>query len=126
SADLRLVDAYRVFDRQLYLDRAIQTANFIKQYCFWDTNLLRQPADHNRQIYGFLDDYAFTIEGFIALYEATFEEHWLHDAHSLAEKAIETFYDNKEKAFFYTAQDAEKLIARKSEIMDNVRSEERR
>jgi len=115
-----LVDAYRVFDKQSYLDSAIQTANFIKQYCFWDTNLLHQPTDHNRRIFGFLDDYAFTMEGFIALYEATFEENWLHDAHSLAEKATKMFYDDDEKAFFYTAQDAEKLIARKSEIMDNV------
>src|SRR5690606_9619872 len=42
-----LVDAYRVFDKQLSLDRAIQRANVIKQYCFRDTNLLHSPAHHN-------------------------------------------------------------------------------
>lgn len=115
-----LVDSYRAFDKQQYLDLAVQTANFIKQYCFSEDSLLHQPADHNRQINGFLDDYAFTIEGFIALYEATFEEDWLHEAHSLAEKAIELFYDAEDKTFFYTAHSAEELIARKSEIMDNV------
>ncbi|PRD52677.1 thioredoxin domain-containing protein [Sphingobacterium gobiense] len=116
-----LVDAYRVFDKQMYLDLALQTAHFIKQYCFSDKDsLLHQPADHNRQIFGFLDDYAFTIDSFIALYEATFEESWLDEAHSLAEKAINLFYSEEDKTFFYTAHDAEELIARKSEIMDNV------
>jgi uncharacterized protein YyaL (SSP411 family) len=116
-----LVDAYRVFDKQQYLDLAIQTANFIKQYCFSDEEgLLHQPADHNRQIYGFLDDYAFTIDSFISLYEATFEEDWLNEAQRLAKEVIERFYDEEDKTFFYTAHHAEELIARKSEIMDNV------
>lgn len=116
-----LVDAYRVFDKQRYLDLAIQTADFIEQHCFSAAGgLLHQPADHNREIPGFLDDYAFTIDGFIALYEATFDEGWLDKVQPLAEKAVDLFYDDVDKTFFYTAHDAEKLIARKSEIMDNV------
>lgn len=115
-----LVDAYRVFDKQDYLDLALKTANFIQQYCFHQEKLLHQPADDNRVIYGFLDDYAFTAESFIALYEATFDESWLQEADVLAKKAIALFYDSERKAFFYTAPDAEELIARKSEIMDNV------
>lgn len=115
-----LVDAYRVFDKQDYLDLALETANFIKKHSTHQGKLLHQPADNNRLIYGFLDDYAFTAESFIALYEATFEEHWLHEADTLATEAIGKFYDSQEKTFFYTAIGAEELIARKSEIMDNV------
>lgn len=116
-----LVDAYRVFDKQEYLDLALQTAHFIRQHCFHpDDGLLRQPPDNNRHIYGFLDDYAFTIESFIALYEATFDEDWLDEAHGLTEEAIGMFYDEEDQTFFYSADDAEELIARKSEIMDNV------
>lgn len=115
-----LVDAYRVFDKQDYLEVALKTANFIKKHATHKERLLHQPLDNNRMIYGFLDDYAFTVESFIALYEATFEEDWLHDANALAEEAIALFYDGEEKTFFYTAADAETLIARKSEIMDNV------
>lgn len=116
-----LVDAYRVFDKQQYLDLAIQTANFIKEYCISNEGvLLHQPADHNRQILGFLDDYAFTIDSFISLYEATFEEDWLDEAYSLAQEVMEMFYDEEDRTFFYTAHNAEELIARKSEIMDNV------
>ncbi|RZF58140.1 thioredoxin domain-containing protein [Sphingobacterium corticibacterium] len=116
-----LVDAYRVFGKQQYLDLAIQTANFIRRDCFSDeTSLLHQPADHNRKIFGFLDDYAFTIDSFISLYEATFDEDWLYEAEGLTQEAVGMFYDEEEKTFFYTADDAEELIARKSEIMDNV------
>src|SRR5690606_11676075 len=116
-----LVDAYRVFGKQQYLDLAIKTANFIRRDCFSDeTSLLHQPADHNRKIFGFLDDYAFTIDSFISLYEATFDEDWLYEAEGLTQEAIGMFYDEEEKTFFYTADDAEELIARKSEIMDNV------
>ena len=115
-----LVDAYRVFDDPEYLALALGIAHFIQTDCFQDNRLLHQPADRNRQILAFLDDYAFTIEAFIALYEATFDEQWILEARKLADTAIASFYDPEAKAFYYTATDAEELIARKSEIMDNV------
>ncbi|UIR56299.1 thioredoxin domain-containing protein [Sphingobacterium sp. SRCM116780] len=116
-----LIDAYRVFDKQEYLDLALKNADFIReQLVLEDNSMLHQPRDTNRSIPGFLDDYAFTIEAFITLYEATFEEKWLSRAKALTDKAIELFYDSEEKTFFYSASTAEKLIARKSEIMDNV------
>jgi len=85
-----------------------------------DFTMLHQPKDSNRSIPGFLDDYAFTIAAFTALYEATFEEKWLYTAKGLLDKTIELFYDSHEKTFYYSASNAEKLIARKSEVMDNV------
>src|SRR5690606_36816802 len=80
----------------------------------------QQPADKNRIIPGFLDDYAFTIEGYNALYKATFDEKWLNKAKEIAEKAIDLFYDGTVSTFFYTSSQTQQLIARKSEIMDNV------
>lgn len=114
------VDAYQVFEDQDHLDLAINIAYFIEQECTFEGNLLHQPEDKNRKIDGFLDDYAFTIESYIALYEATFEEKWIERAKKLANKAIELFYDAEAKTFYYTSSNAEELIARKSEIMDNV------
>src|SRR5690606_32054161 len=115
-----LVDAYRVFDHSEYLELALGIARFIQTDCCHENRLLHQPADQNRQIFAFLDDYAFTIEAFVALYEATFDENWLLEAKGLTDKAIASFYDAEAKTFYYTATDAEELIARKSEIMDNV------
>ena len=116
-----LVDAYRVFNDIEHLHLALGIANFIANECTSkESELLHQPQDDNRKIEGFLDDYAFVIEAYIALYEATFEEKWIQKAKDLAEKAIYLFYDPNVKAFYYTSSNAEELIARKSEVMDNV------
>ncbi|TJZ60746.1 thioredoxin domain-containing protein [Sphingobacterium olei] len=115
-----LVDAYRVFDEDRCLNLALGIGHFIGNNCMENDVLLHQPADHNRKISGFLDDYAFTIEAYIALYEATFDESWLLESKALADLAISFFYDKGDKTFYYTGSDAEELIARKSEIMDNV------
>lgn len=116
-----LIDAYRVFDKQDYLELALENAEFLMhELIAEDFTMLHQPKDSNRSIPGFLDDYAFTIAAFTALYEATFEEKWLYTAKGLLDKTIELFYDNHEKTFYYSASNAEKLIARKSEVMDNV------
>ncbi|MBL1407801.1 thioredoxin domain-containing protein [Sphingobacterium faecale] len=115
-----LVDAYRTFADPEYLSTAIGIAHFLAMDCTVEGYLLHQPKDHNRSIDGFLDDYAFTIEAYIALYEATFEEIWLYKAKKLADRAITLFYDRETATFYYTANNGEELIARKSEIMDNV------
>ncbi|WP_437922298.1 thioredoxin domain-containing protein [Sphingobacterium sp. LRF_L2] len=115
-----LIDAYRTFDVENYLNTARRVAQFITEQCYSAGNLLHQPEDKNRQIPGFLDDYAFTIEAFIALYEATFEESYLKHADVLTKQAITYFYDDENKTFYYTSDKDQTLIARKSEIMDNV------
>ncbi len=115
-----LIDAYRVFGNNDYLSSALGIASFLDNSCHHEGQLLHQPADHNRRIPAFLDDYAFSIEALIALYEATFDEGWLVRAKMLADRAIQLFYDVNDQTFYYTASDAEELIARKSEIMDNV------
>jgi len=56
----------------------------------------------------------------IALYEVTFDEKWLGQAIELADYAIAHYYDRAAGVFYFTADDVEELIARKSEIMDGV------
>ena len=115
-----LVDAFRTFHEDRYLKLALGIANFIESNCCQNGRLLHQPSDSNRTIFGFLDDYAFTIEAYISLYEATFDESWLNKAKSYTDIAISQFYDGSIGTFYYSGIDAEVLIARKSEIMDNV------
>ncbi len=116
-----LVDAYTSLDNIHFLELALNNAQFICNELIQNNGqLLHQPKDKNRAIAGFLDDYAFTVEAFIVLYEATFDFNWLTKARQLADKAIVLFYDGSQKTFYYTSSEAEQLIARKSEIMDNV------
>jgi uncharacterized protein YyaL (SSP411 family) len=115
------VDAYRVFDEPKFLSIAKRNAEFIlKNSKKIDYRLDRIFKNGTSTINGFLDDYAFTIDAFIALYQATFEEKWLLEARQLADYSITHFYDSKSGMFFYTSDLDPSLIARKMEISDNV------
>ncbi|MFC6100910.1 thioredoxin domain-containing protein [Olivibacter domesticus] len=115
------VDAYRVFGDQTYLTIAQKNAIFIEENLFSPNGvLLHQPNSHLEPIEAFLDDYAFTIEAFISLYEVTFEKKWLDKAINLADYVLNNFYDDKAAAFYYTSKEVASFITRKFEIMDNV------
>lgn len=115
------VDAYTIFDDQTYLDTALKNANFINTNVrSSDDRLSRSYKNSKATINGFLDDYAFTIEAFIALYQSTFDEKWLESAKKLTDYVIEHFYDPESSMFYYTSDVDQKLIVRKMEISDNV------
>ena len=115
------VDAYRVFNDEAFLNTALKNATFILNNCKQkDYRLNRNFKDGKSSINGFLDDYAFTIDAFIALYQATFDEKWLNEAHELLKYSITHFYDSKSSMFFYTSDVDPSLIARKMELSDNV------
>lgn len=115
------VDAYRVLDDQQYLDMALRNAAFINSKIKQsDGRLNRNYKNGRATINAFLDDYAFTIQAFISLYQATFDYKWLEEAHELTTYAIVHFYDAKSAMFYYTSDLDASLIARKMELSDNV------
>ncbi|MDA3907361.1 MAG: thioredoxin domain-containing protein [Bacteroidales bacterium] len=115
------VDAYRIFDKNEYLEIALRTAEFINtKIKTKDNRLHRNYKNDKGSINAFLDDYAFTIEAFISLYQATFDVKWLEEAAQLMEYVLVHFYDNKSGMFYYTSDLDPSLIARKMEIADNV------
>lgn len=115
------VDAYKALGDEKYLNKAIKNAEFIEKY-LWKgkANLHRNYKDGNSKINGFLDDYSFTIEAFVALYQATFNEEWLLKANDLLEYVVLHFSDEQSGMFFYTSDEDPNLIARKMELLDNV------
>jgi len=116
-----LCDAYRAFNKPEYKELALKNAHFIlNNLANKNDKLKRIYSKNNAKPIAFLDDYANIIDAFIALYEITFDEEWLHQSIKLTDSAIAHYYDKANGVFFYTADDDEQLIARKSEIMDNV------
>lgn len=114
-------DAYRVTAKAEYLQSALQNANFILRYMkSADNGLFRNYKNGKASIPAFLDDYAFTIQAFISLYQNTFDEKWLVEAHELTEYTVSHFYDPESGMFYYTSDTERALIARKMEISDNV------
>ena len=130
-----LCDAYRAFNVPRYLDLALKNSEFILNNLVNNNGrlariaspkspskerTLKEGVKMGETTIAFLDDYANIIDAFIALYEVTFDEQWLIQAKKLAGHAIVHYYDGESGLFFYTADDDEQLIARKSEIMDGV------
>lgn len=115
-----LIDAYRTFGDESFLTLAIQNANFIKDKFIVGEQLMHSYKNGETKIMGFLEDYATLIDAYLNLYQATFEENWLHYAEKLTLYAYENFWDEEDELFFFTDKNAEELIARKKEIFDNV------
>jgi len=115
------VDAYRTFGNGEYLERANKNVQFLSaQMMVADGRLFRNYKNGKASINAFLDDYAFVIDAFIALYQVTFEEKWLKKARLLAEYVIRHFYDEDKVMFYYTSVIDPPLITRKIEMIDNV------
>jgi uncharacterized protein YyaL (SSP411 family) len=115
------VDAYRVFGAQSYLDSAIKNGTFIKENQIRkDGALYHNYKDGKSTIEGFSEDYAHTISAFIELYQATFDEQWLHVAKELMDYTLGHFLDKEHSMFYFTTDSATNLIARKMEVLDHV------
>ncbi len=113
-----LVKAYTVFGEDTYLEQAIKNAHFLWDNLFVDGRLYRNYKNNKASIPAFLDDYAFLIQAYTTLYQATFDEQWIEKANTLAAITSKKFSDEQTGLFFYTS--STELIARKHEIQDNV------
>ncbi|MBL0310837.1 MAG: thioredoxin domain-containing protein [Bacteroidetes bacterium] len=114
-------NAYESFSDQKFLDRALVLASFLRDKMLQpDGSIRRNYKNGKTSINGFLDDYSFTIQAFIALYEVTFDEQWLLLANEMSEYVIQHFYNIQTGLFFYTSISDAPLIARKTETSDNV------
>jgi uncharacterized protein YyaL (SSP411 family) len=103
-----------------YTDAAVTCAEFIlRELRTAEGRLLRTYGNGEAKIDAYLEDYAFLLEAFIALFEATCEERWLSRSTELADELIERFADTENGGFFSTAVDGEQLIVRRKELEDS-------
>jgi uncharacterized protein YyaL (SSP411 family) len=116
-----IVAAYQAVGNKHYLEQAIKTAHFISQtFLQPEGNLLHTYKNKKATINGFLEDYAFTIAGFIDLYEATFEEKWLLYSKELMAYCLEHFYEAERNLFSFTSRLDPALVSEHFETEDNV------
>lgn len=115
------VEAYFSFGEKSYLDEAQQIAQFILDHMRReDGGLFHSYKAGKSTINGYLEDYSFSIEALIQLYEASFDSVYLKEAERLLSYSIAHFYDNKSAYFFFSSDLDSPLISRKIERSDNV------
>ncbi len=116
-----LAYGYEVLGDEKYLTAASKAAQFI-------LDKIRKPDGELWHTYtasvakydGYLDDYAFLVQGLLGLSNATGEERWLRSATTLTDKMIELFWDDKHGGFFFTKADAKQLIVRTKKPHDSA------
>ena len=115
------VEAYKALGTLNYLETAKKNADFIINHQIQKSGRLYHSYKSGKStINGYLEDYAFTIEAFLNLYEATFDLAYLQKAEDLADITNEDFFDPNSALYFFTSAKDRPLITKTIEISDNV------
>jgi len=115
-----LAMAARVLGNEHYAKAARKASEFILQRMRRDGRLLHRFRDGETSIAGNLDDYAFTIWGFLELYELDFEPADLKCALDLNATMLAHFWDLELGGLFFSPDDGEKLLVRTKEFYDGA------
>jgi len=113
-------EAGAALERQDYLDAAVKNANFLLETMRPGGKLLRTYRAGQAKLPGYLEDYSFVADGLLALYEATFDQRWLDESISLADRMIELFWDDAVGGFYDTSAEHDHLVVRPRDVLDNA------
>ncbi len=115
-----LIKSYLAFQNENYLEEAKEISNWIIDYQLKKNGALcHNFVNGSASIDGFLNDYSFTIDAFILLYQVSGEIKWLEYSKNLMEK-VDTDFNSVKHDLYYFSNSKSKLISRKIEIEDDV------
>ncbi len=103
-----------------YLDIATGAAELLWETMRRDGRLLHVRMEGRAKIGGFLDDYAGLGNALLSLHGATLEARWLEASRWLADEVLTRFWEEETGTVYDTADDAEPLILRPRDAMDNA------
>ncbi|MBC7925392.1 MAG: thioredoxin domain-containing protein [Bryobacteraceae bacterium] len=112
--------ASRVLGGSEYAQAGHRAADFVLKHLCADNLLFRRWRDGEAAIGGFLDDYAFFVQGLLDLYEAEFEDNHLRSAIELTGRMLELFEDVEQGGFFSSTTADPTLILRIKEDYDGA------
>jgi uncharacterized protein YyaL (SSP411 family) len=114
-----LAVAGNTFGRWDYIQAAEKSFDFIRATLWRDGRLLATYKDGKAHLNAYLDDYAFLLDGALALLQCRWRDGDLDFAIRLADALIERFEDREQGGFFFTSHDHERLIQRTKSPMDD-------
>jgi uncharacterized protein len=115
-----LAEAAAVLGREDYHVAAVRNAEFLTSAMMRDGRVLRSWKAGEAKIDGYLEDYALLIDGLLGVHELTFDAGRLEQARALADQMLDLFWDEEIAGFYDTARDAEALIVRPRDVLDNA------
>jgi uncharacterized protein YyaL (SSP411 family) len=115
-----LAEGGAVLGETTWIQAARDGASFILSEMRKGNRLLHVWKDGEAKIGGFLEDYAALGNALLSVHEATLDPAWLGEARWCVDRVLELFWDRKTRAFYDTASDAERLVVRPRDVMDNA------
>jgi uncharacterized protein len=112
--------AARAFNNNAWRDDALNLAHFLNSGMTGSKDVMRIWKNGKTGQPGFLDDHALLAEAFTYIFELSGDETWLKLSADLCATLLESFYDEENNAFFYTATHHDKLPVRTRNIFDNA------
>jgi uncharacterized protein YyaL (SSP411 family) len=112
-------EAARILDSADYGEIAKRNANFLLKELGAPDGRLYHTWKGQARGNGYLEDYAYLIEGLLELYRTTFDAVWYRAARDLADAMI-THFSAPDGGFYDTSDDHEVLITRPRESQDNA------
>ena len=109
-----------VLDQPRYGEAATQAADFALARIRSGDRLLATYGKGHARLRAYSTDYAFLIEGLLALYEWNGEPRYLLEAERLTDTLIDHYWDSAEDGFFLTAEDHEDLLLRSKTLQDGA------
>ncbi len=105
-------------------DRYLDAAADIARFCLTRLTgpagrLLRSVRNGQGTVPGFCEDYGALAVGLLTMYQATGDAEWFEAGQSITVDMVDLFSDGGAPGFFATGRDAEALIARPKNYMDN-------
>ena len=113
-------EAASILEEPVYASVATKNADFLLTRMLEGGRLRRSFKDGEARLNAYLEDYAFLIDGLLALHEVTFESRWLEAAVELGRTMIDLFWDEDSDRMYDTSRDHEKLIVRPRDVSDNA------
>ncbi|MFW6348934.1 MAG: thioredoxin domain-containing protein [Thiohalospira sp.] len=101
-----------------FVDAAAGAVDFLRDHLLQEGRLAAVFAGGEARESGYLDDYAYLLEGILNLLAVRWRDADLTLARQLAEALLEHFRDTLDGGFFFTADDHEALITRPKTSMD--------
>lgn len=110
-----------VLQSREYADVARKGVDFInRRLSDDDGRLYVRYKDDDTAYAGHLDDYAFFCKALLDVYDATFEDSYLKQAITIADKMLAQFWDGDNNGFFLNSSESERLIYRPKEVYDGA------
>ncbi len=117
-----LAEAAAATGRDDWLDAAVATGEFLLGSLRRDDGrwLRSWQADGGARHLAVAADLAALVDAFTRLAEATGEARWVAEAATTADALLDLFWDPARGGLFTTGTDAEQLVARDKDLMDNA------